>query len=60
MAPDGNKILSGQTVIRFATDFISYMIGAKFDNETRDKLLSDYQNLFPEDRRDGIKLPKKY
>jgi len=59
MAPDGNKILAGQTVIRFATDFISYMLGSYFDNEAKTKLLENYKNLFPEDKRSEIKLPKK-
>lgn len=60
MAPDGKKILSGNPVKGFATNFISYMIGAKYDNESKEKLLSDYQNLFPEDSRESIKLPKRY
>lgn len=59
MAPDGNKILSGQTVIRFATDFIAYMLGSKLTSEEKDKLLSDYQGLFPNSNRANLKLPKR-
>lgn len=50
----GGKVHSGKTTVRLAARIIARMVGAKFTDEERDSLLTDYRNALG---NDGMDLP---
>jgi DNA sulfur modification protein DndB len=56
---NGDKILSGGSVVALASEYIAYLAGLPMENASLQKLTTRYRGLFPLDEQASVTLPER-